>query len=423
MKSRIFKQLAWMGALFAVYGHSQSCNNVVLYDGTSQSSGKIESSSMTFPEYPEWTTNWGDFENMHSPYMRFSGQKNTTGDWKAAITFNRMPLNVNGGALKLKVRATQNAKFALWISGNSGTSQVYAKDLTANQTSALDVPLSQLIGNTNVQVEKIWIALQNVPTYQYTTLFIDDVELTCATDNSANISSEVSYASGNGLGNESSENTVPYTFIEGAPFPEVPSSSMLNSEEERSALLQQTKNPSVISYQEHRQIMDFQSAKKLSAQKSRDGWYNSMVIIEYGRLRDSLFKNPKNIFLDAGNVAATYGLKKVPILIADLDYSYKVCNDTMCTGTTLKDQSLLLTGLPTPYVKGSKIQLVYDPYFVVSTRNSLPTLEVCIGTKCQSLKANSEINVEFESAGLQKITVKATSGTQSVTQTLFLEVK
>lgn len=410
MKNRIFNHLAWMVAFAAIYSHSQTSNSVILYDGSSSNGAKIESSSMTFPEYPEWTANWGNFENMKSPYIRFSGQKNTNSDWIAAISFNQMPVNVNGGSLKMKARATQNAEIALWVSGNFGTGPIYKKSITANQTSALELPIS-MHASGNTSIEKIWVSLLNVPTYQYTTLFIDDIELTSA----------VSENEEKTIGDFT--NPTPYTFIKNGDFGAVPSSSMLYSSSEQADLLKKTPTLFVLTEQEHQQIMKFQTATDLTPKQSREGWNNSLITIDHRRLKDSVTVNPQNRFLDANNIAATYSMRKVPLLIADLDYSYKVCSDTMCTSTYLNNQSLLLAGIPTSYVRGSRIQVVYDPYFVVSTRENLPSVEICVREKCQTLNKNSEISLEFESAGIQKITIKAKSGTKSTTQVLSLEVK
>ncbi len=418
MKNRIFNHLAWMVAFAAIYSHSQTCNSVILYDGSSSNGAKIESSSMTFPEYPEWTANWGNFENMKSPYIRFSGQKNTNSDWIAAISFNQMPINVNGGSLKMKARATQNAEIALWVSGNFGTGPIYKKSITANQTSALELPISKhASGNTSI--EKIWVSLLNVPTYQYTTLFIDDIELTCV--NQTNSSSIVN-KDGSST-NIAEDLSGPYVFLENVDFPKVKPSTQIYDIQEIQTFQQKTSNSFVLTEQQHQQIIEFQTANTLTPSQSREGWYNSLVILEHRRLKDGIIENPKNKFLDAGSIAASYDMRKIPLLLADLDYSYQVCADTMCTSINLENQDLLLAGFPTSYVNGSRIQVVYDPYFVVSTRKQFPSIEICVDQKCQSLKEHSEINLEFEAAGVQKITVKAKSGTKSTTQNLFLEVK
>ena len=112
MKSRIWGLVALGGALLSSTAFAGTCKNLVLYEN-GQSKGFMEESTRSFPEAPEWSTNWGDFDNMKSPYIRLSGMRNYRGDWTGSLIFDAMPVTVQGGALKLKVRSTQAGNFGV----------------------------------------------------------------------------------------------------------------------------------------------------------------------------------------------------------------------------------------------------------------------------------------------------------------------
>ena len=275
-----------------------------------------------------------------------------------------------------------------------------------------------MIGKSSAHVEKVWISLQKVPAYQYTTLFVDDVEFSCTGNGDVSSNSNATAAS-----SASAVTIGNYSFIESPINAVTPPTTMLYSAEEQQSLLSHAQNLFVLTEEEHTQIQDYREAKNLPPEDSRAGWRNSLITIDRRRLKDSVIANPERIFLDANNIAAAYETKVLPLLLADLDYDYEFCKDTSCTETMLQSESLLLAGLPFAHVKGSKFKLAYDPYFVITTRKTLPDVEVCVNNKCTELDPKSEIQLEFESAGLQKITVKATSGSTTTTQILTLEVK
>ena len=192
---------------------------------------------------------------------------------------------------------------------------------------------------------------------------------------------------------------------------------------ERTDLAQKTARKFVLSEPEHQQIVRFQESKSLSAKQSRDGWYNSMFLVERNRLKDSVVASPKNLFHEAGEIAAASGNKTIPLLIADADYAIKYFTDSTLTNYTLQDFHLLLAGLPVTETRTSKIRIAYDPFFVATTRSALPSVEICTAGKCLAATPGAEITLEFASAGVQDITVKMRSEGLSVNQTLKLEVK
>ena len=174
MKHRSLRGIAVAGLFLAVAGNAQICNSAVIYDG-SRNNGKMEEQGLTFPEAPEWKANWGDFDKMMSPYIRLSGIKNVRGDWTGTLVFDELPASVRGGSLKMAVRATQAAKFGVWLVEAAGAGNVSFRNIEANRTYELDIPIENLLGKTDASVRKVGIGLFGVPANQYTTLFVDNV--------------------------------------------------------------------------------------------------------------------------------------------------------------------------------------------------------------------------------------------------------
>lgn len=441
MANRSLRGIVAAGLALAAWGNAQTCKDAVLYDGNSLN-GNMEESSRTFPEAPEWTANWGDFDNMKSPYIRLSGIKNEKSDWTGNLAFNTLPLSVNGGTMSITVRATQNAKFGTWLTGDKGAGSISFHTLNANQTSVIQVPVANLIGTGSV-VKKIGIGLFDVPPYQYTTLFIDNVKFSCA-GNAANTSGSVASNENGGSMNNgagvsgagvsgSESNLGGYIFADVNPTSPVrnwisngepaKAAKMALSPQKRDEYKQITSRLFVLTESEHNQIVNFRDRQNMTTAESRDGWYNSMFLVDRNRVKDSVIANPKNLFHDAGIIAAESENRTIPLLVADIDYAVKYFSDSTLTSTTLKNYHLLLSGFPTGEVSGSKISIVYDPYFAVTTRTTLPEVEICVNSKCEKIAPKSTIPIEFESAGVQDIIVKMHSDEVDTRQTLKLEVK
>jgi hypothetical protein len=102
----MLRRIAPIAVFAAVAAYAQVCEEKVLYNGAG-TSGQMENASRTFPEPPEWSTNWGEMGSMKPPYIRLSGMKNVKADWIGALAFSALPKDVQGGTLRLKVRATQ----------------------------------------------------------------------------------------------------------------------------------------------------------------------------------------------------------------------------------------------------------------------------------------------------------------------------
>ena len=420
MKSRMSRCAALIGTVLSLSSFAQVCNDVSLYKNGE--TGKMETAGMTFPEAPEWSANWGDFsqggtEALTPPYIRWSGMKDKAGDWTGLLKLNKLPVTVQGGNVTFKVRSTQKGKFGIWLAGAFGNSGVKFFDLAANKTYSLKVSVEELIGKSAKKIEKIGVGLFGVPAYQYTTLFVDDVSFTCA------VSGEFSA--------DYAENAYLYSDLnpknprrEGK-FLATPTAmtTAAYSEEERLEIKNSTQADFVLSESEHHQIETFPNRTDLTPQKSRDGWFRNMYFIDRNRLRDSVIANPKGLFYEANEAAAETDKREMPLLIGNVDYAYRMCSDTACKNTQLVNARILQAAFPSATVKGSKVKIFYDPYFVCTNRNTLPRVEIYANKKWQTLEPKSEMLLEFESAGVQSVNVRLSEGGVNINQTLFVEVK
>ena len=124
-----------------------------------------------------------------------------------------------------------------------------------------------------------------------------------------------------------------------------------------------------------------------------------------------------------GTIAAASDYTVLPLLVADLDYAYNACADSSCNSTQIVNSHLLTAGLPTSFVRSSKVSLVLDPYFIVTKQRTLPSISVCVSGTYKSISSKERVELEFPSMGPQKIVVRMSSGGRNVEQNLFVEVK
>lgn len=421
MMRRMFKCITLAGALFALDGFAGECKGVALYSDGSDNGQMVESGN-SFPEPPEWRANWGNLDGMVAPYIRLSGIKNVQDDWKGLLSFSSLPLHVDGGVLRLRVRATQNVKFGVWLKGISSESQVYYVPLRANKTSLLEIPLAELGVTGVIDVANVGVGLFQVPQNQYTTLFIDDVEFSCVRKNEGTSASD-------GL----EDDGLVYEFSNADAWSNVRETRLLPAKEtefsaaytlqERNSYLSKTNADFLVSELEHLKIVNSVRAKEMLAKRSRLTWYDNLYTVVRNRLRENVVANPKQLYFEAEAIAAYSDYTIVPLLIADLDYEYRACADSECKTMQNVNAHLLMAGLPTSFVRGSKINLVLDPYFIVTKQKEMPSVSVCVSGTCKALPVKGSLELEFPSSGTQTILVKMKSGERNVEQKLFVEVK
>lgn len=412
MKSRMSRCVALIGTALSLSSFAQVCNEVTLYE--SGENGTMES-NRTFPEGPEWSANWGTMGTLVPPYIRWSGQKNAASDWTGLMTMKNLPTYVQGGKLTMDVRSTQKAKLGVWLEGSFGKSSVHYQNLEANISTEVAVDLSSLFGSGRVLVQKIGVGLFNVPAYQYTTLFADNVKLTCSASDQENVA-EVSYPY-SGVSpasavreNRFMESTASVTFA-------------VYDETMRKKIADSTHYDFLLDDSEHQQILRYAATTPLSSKRSRDGWYKSMYLIQRNRLKDSVIANPKTLFHEASAFAASTENCAMPILIGNVDYGVRVCKDSTCNAKAIVGAKALVAGLPVTFIKGSELKLYYDPYFISTNRQSIPSLEIFSENQWNPVPLKSEFLVKFESAGVQKIQLRLKEGGSTINQTLVVEVK
>lgn len=416
MKNWVSRCAALMGTVLSLSSFAQDCQEVSLYKNGEE--GKLEESLNTFPEKPEWVTNWGDMDGMIPPYIRFSGMKNKVEDWTGILSFDALPQKVKGGVLKARVRTSQKGKVGFWLQGPFGSSSIAFNTLEPNKTTLIEIPVSNLVGNATTQIDKIGIGLFDVPAYQYTILFVDDVVLSCGEKVLTQMTAD------------SVQKYVYSDIAAGVAAREgkfsksgYPQTSAAYSAEERSQIAATTNANFVMGESEHQQIEDFIKAVSLTPLQSHKGWFRNMYFLDHHRLKDSVIANPKALLYEAQIFTAEEENRAMPILMGNVDYAYRICADSSCESTTLRYSRLLQANLPTAFVRGSKIRLFYDPYFVSTNRKNLPALEIFTNNRWNTVDPNSEITMEFDGAGVQKIQVRLSEGGLVVNQNLFVEVK
>lgn len=411
MKNRMSRCAALIGTVLSLSGFAQVCNDVSLYKNGE--AGKMENKS--FPEAPEWNANWGEMEALTPPYIRLSGQKDKAGDWTGLLSFNKLPVTVQSGNLAFKVRVTQKSKFGIWLVGDFGNSAIKFFDLEANKTYSLKASVDELVGKSAKTIKNIGVGLFDVPARQYTTLLVDDVAFSCV----------VSGMSSEKDGGYPYSDLNPKNASREAKFLSTPAAmtSAAYSDEQRRIVADSIRADFVLSEQEHRQIEEFPARTDLTPQMSRDGWYRNMYFVDRNRLRDSVIANPKGLFYEANEAAASADNREMPLLIGNVDYAYRICSDSACSGSQFVNARILQASLPSANVKGSKLKVFYDPYFVSTNRNSLPRVEIYVKNKWQTLAPKSEILLTFESAGVRSFKIRLSEGGITVNQTLFVEVK
>ena len=164
-------------------------------------------------------------------------------------------------------------------------------------------------------------------------------------------------------------------------------------------------------------------AAEMTAKKSRTTWYDNLYTVVRNRLRENVVANPKQLYFEAEAIAAESDYSVIPLLVADLDYAYSACADSSCRIMQVVNAHLLTAGLPTSFVRGSKMSLLLDPYFVVTKQKSLPSISVCVSGTCKSITPKERIELEFASTGTQKLVVKMNHDGRSIEQNLFVEVR
>ena len=424
MLNRVFN-CVWITCIaLAASIYAAECKSISIYSPTNPTIGSITSS--TFPEPPEWLTNWGIQGQMVPPYIRFSGQHNQLKTWESALSFPQLPLKVQGGYLELQVHASNQVLFniALIENGVAGPKQSYK--LSPNQTKQLKIPLSALSSKESLVIEGISIGLSQVPAYQYNTLFLVNISFSCAestpekpTTNEAELSFEFSFTE-----TEAKKAERIIYDLESAP---IGYALKKHSDSAQLVLKGMSISQVILTEKEHLILQKLVSEPSSSPKQSWKNWNQSLYYISQNRLSDSLFANPKTLFRQANEIAASYNYEVIPLLIGSFNYDYSVCeaenSESVCIKEHLENAQLLVAGLASSFAYRSNVELILDPYFITTNQNTIPEVEVLIKKEWKSIKPKSRLSLSFDSLGEQSISIRLRYGSKIVENTLLLEVR
>lgn len=425
MLNRVFN-CVWITCIaLATSIYAAECKSISIYSSTNPTIGSIKSS--TFPEPPEWRTNWGNQGQMKPPYIRFSGQHNQLKTWESVLSFPQLPLTVRGGYLELQVHASNQVLFKVGLLENGASGPKQSFKLNANQTQLLKIPLTNLSSKESPVIEGILIELSQVPAYQYNTLFLGSISFSCAQTSTEKPTSltetELSFE-------------FPFTETEAKKAERVifdleaaPIGYALKKHSDSAQLVLKGKSVSqvVLSEEEHLILQKMTSEPISSSKQSWKNWNQSLYYISQNRLADSLFANPKTLFRQANETAASYNYEVLPLLVGSFNYDYFVCEEKNATGTCIREHlenaQLLVAGLASSFAYRSSFELVLDPYFVTTNQNTIPEVEVLIKKEWKPLKLKSRLSVTFDSLGEHSIPIRLRYGSKVVETTLLLEVR
>jgi len=170
-----------------------------------------------------------------------------------------------------------------------------------------------------------------------------------------------------------------------------------------------------------------------SADTSVTLWRENLYQLARGRVNDSSFANPRDLYLKAFYLASNSGFKVIPLLVADLDYQStpcfpmvdstgaQMCPDSSAPFTQQRYVHIALPKSPLPF---SKFALVYDPFFMVTNHSAAPgSIQVTMAGITQTLQLGQSIVVEIPSANLTRMVFTYTQGGQTFVNTFMVEVQ
>jgi len=431
--------LGWAGVL-ALQTWGATCATKILYQGADDEVGAMDEATRTWPEVPEFKTNWGDQGNgMLPPYLRLSGSINSTKDWTGAMSFGTLPATIEGGSLSLQIKATNAVNLTYWVSNGNGSSTKIHQSIAANTVTQVSASIAELGISAGFSVERLWLQLDQVPAGQYSHVFFDNITLSCAgATTSSTTGTEAEIVVGD------TANQLP-SLVSSYPWKSVSASSPVRNESRimveyanlsprTSLALQLLRSKSVTGIVLEKQVSEHLLADRSSVPSNTESslqiWRENLHTLAQGRLQDSLFANPRELFRQAYNVAQHKEFKVIPLLVADLDYEEADClpiedssGATLCSNPTLTARRLVEISLPEMEMPEFQFALVYDPYFVTTNRqSSLGSIQVSLAGKTQTLQPGGSIIVELPNAEIQRMVFRYIQGSNVYVNHILLEV-
>lgn len=417
---------------------AQDCTSQTVYTGNTAERPVMDELGRTWPEAPEQVANWGEKDGMVPPYLRLSGQTNTTRDWSGTLSFAALPVQVQGGNLELQVHPTVAARFTVWVVSDAGSSSPWSYDLPANSTTDLRVPLALLGLSFPAKIHKIGVQFDQVPAYQYTTVFLDRIGFSCV--------------DGSGSSADSVEtDTVPLVrqLAEGYPFSDlepwkparaVPESLYVPEyaytvKDESTFVAQRERSLTgiVVSLEESQDLVSSLAATPENAEESSRLWFRNTHVLSRGRLRDSVIANPQYVFQTADQLAASYNYRLVPLVMADIDYESEPCLITddldsnavnECAQAPYVPMRYTHVSLPVAAFNGSRVVIVNDPVFFTTNRqDGLPSIDLRVDGVWHTLAPRTAWIADFPWAGKHTIVCRFQRGNYKTENTIVVEVR
>lgn len=397
MNFRVIQAIHMIALLFSVNLYATELKEIQLYPGE----GILESASFTFPEPPEWKTNWGNKGGLEPPYIRFSGQKNYDSDWNAILKFEKLPLKLDGGFLSFKAFVTEQVELELSL-GNSSKKNV---SLPANTAREIKISLEDIFDSFPVEVSSLNLKLKGVPAWHYITLLVGEISIySKKSENESNLEFPTLESSETFVLSETDFSKPSRDFMEGSFT--LPYSRAGYSIEVRDSLKNISSTGIFLSEMENEKI------KEMPKEISVSSFMNKAYLFAKNLVRDSVIANPRTLLQNGKLLSASHDYTLLPILAMDVDYDASECEalsaDSSCAKYQVVKGHFLGAAPALEFVRGSQIQLVFDPYFWLSNRNGEQSfeLEVSVAGKNYSMKGASVVMIEFPQLGKYEMVLR-----------------
>lgn len=413
MKRKIAWTMQCLALFFSVNIYAKDYQSTVLYPGN----GNVLTEFTTFPELPEWRTNWGNQGGLEPPYIRFSGQKDFSSDWETRLEFSNFPEKLSAGILELSVYSDKNSEVEIGIQ-NSEKKTTHL--LQAGISKNIQIPLETFFAKFPVRASYLTLSLKNVPARQYQTFLLGNVRLLQnANSESALV---VPYKSNVYLPSNTDFRNSARLSMEDFHHYDYPKNAYSKEEKDSLKLIAESK----IFLQE----MEYAKIESMSLDSaySVSNFISKVHRLSRGFLEDSVFANPKTLWNFGKKLAASYDYSVLPIMAADINYQSAECeslaNDSTCSKYRVVQRHFLEAAPVLGFVKGSKVQFVSDPYFwIVSSGTENFVIELIIDGKNYVMEGAKVVEVEFSQLGTHEIKIRTRRGTESTERKYLLEVK
>jgi hypothetical protein len=417
-----------------------TCATTWIYRGGPAETGSMDESSRTWPEAPEFRTNWDDKGNgMVPPYIRLSGQFGVTKDWTGSMNFGSLPKAIAGGSLQFQAWATNSVNLTYWVAGPSGISTKLHKAIPAGVATTVTASISDLGITGGFVMDRLWLQLDQVPASQYNHTFFDNIQLTCAGSVESPVVPPVDPEDPPLVIGDTSDPLPDLV----ANYPLVPLdpkspvrlvadvamstgyASSRHAIDSTEALLSPLSNTGIVLWKNQSEaLLASRGAPPADPASSVKLWRENLYTLAQGALRDSLFANPRDLFRQAHNQAQQSEFRVIPILVADIDYEVTNCRSGVtCTELSLTETRFVQLTLPVTEIPAIKFALVYDPYFITTNRSGTPgTIQLMLGSRSWTLNPGDNVVLEFPSAESQRLIFRYIQGNKAFVNQIMVEV-